>query len=164
MVELVDHWSNNWRRFRKNHFYHFYLSQLFSFGQLWNSPVTCRYFKNVFYKSPDNNDPRANSRSMSKFVTIANWQICCFIAKFPINLQFWYKLLGLSWGQSLHQNCKDVKLHITCLIPGLAFISPAIFFTWHNPTCVHWHWHQRTRAHTAHHQICHLSLMGLRST
>ena len=45
------------------------LSQLFSFGQLWNSPVTCRYFNNVFYKSPDNNDPRANSRSMSKFVT-----------------------------------------------------------------------------------------------
>ena len=128
---------------KKNHFYHFYLSQLFSFGQLWNSPVTCRYFKNVFYKSPDNNDPRANSRTMSKFVTIysitANWQIFCFIAKFSINLQFWYKLLvGLSWGQSLHQNCKDVKLHITCLIPGLAFISPAIFFTWHNLTCVHW--------------------------
>ena len=95
--------------------------------------------KMFFYKSPDNNDPRANSRSMSKFVTIANWQICCFIAKFSINRQFCYKLLlGLSWGQSLHQNCKDVKLHITCLIPGLAFISPAIFFTWHNLTCVHW--------------------------
>ena len=79
-------------------------------------------FQKCFYKSPDNNDPRANSRSMSKFVTIANWQICCFIAKFSINLQFCYKLLfGLSWGQSLHQNCKDVKLHITCLIPGLAW-------------------------------------------
>ena len=96
-------------------------------------------FQKCFYKSPDNNEPRANSRSMSKFVTIANWQICCFIAKFSINRQFCYKLLlGLSWGQSLHQNCKDVKVHITCLIPGLAFISPAIFFTWHNLTCVHW--------------------------
>ena len=89
---------------------------------------------------------------MSKFVTIANWQICCFIAKFPINLEFWYKLLGLSWGQSLHQNCKDVKLHITSFIAGLAFISPAIFFTWHNLTCVHWL--TSGRAHTGHHQIC----------
>ena len=66
--EIIDQTTD--AGLEKNHFYHFYLSQPFSFGQLWNSPVTCRYFKNVFYKSPDNNDPRANSRSMSKFVTI----------------------------------------------------------------------------------------------
>ena len=140
----------------------------FSTVQFWSAMEFTSHvslFQKCFFfiKSPDNNDPRANSRSMSKFVTIANWQICCFIAKFPINLQFWYKLLGLSWGQSLHQNCKDVKLHITCLIPGLAWPLYPLQSSLHD---IIWHVFTGTdtRAHSAHHQICHLSLMGVRST
>ena len=102
-----DHWSNNWRRFRKKYFYHFYLSQLFSFGQLWNSPVTCRYFKNVFIKvltimTLVQIVEACQNLSHLRPLFFKPSKLANFIAKFSINLEFCYKsVLGLSWGHGV---------------------------------------------------------------